>query len=304
MPTSSIDDLLMGAKTPQHPETPEHQYQEGVAEIEEMELDAIEPEHEEEPKPERTLYDEAEGTEDTQDLNVPKQETDEYGNTKEPENEAIRERLARQARKHEAEINALRAQLAQQNAAPAMQQAVQDFEYDPEAQGDWQQQLKSFVKQTVNSMTREQEETQIRNYEAQQQREFEDKFRSGMENFTDFAETIQNLSFEITNPMTLATRGMANPAAFLYAAAKRNPQELERIAKIRDPYAQMTEMGKLEERMRKNTPTTKAPKPLSRVHDDSTIAQPKKQTEPTIEDLIARNDKNRLNRMKGRMRGR
>ena len=106
--------------------------------------------------------------------------------------------------------------------------------------------------------------------------------------------------------MTLATRAMADPAAFLYAAAKRNPEELERISKLRDPYAQMTEMGKLEERMRRNKPTTNAPRPLSRTTEDVGLPEPKKQNkaEETIEDLIAKADAKKMNGMKGRPRGR
>jgi hypothetical protein len=98
--------------------------------------------------------------------------------------------------------------------------------------------------------------------------------------------------------MTLATRAMADPAAFLYAAAKRAPQDLERISKIRDPYAQMTEMGKLEERMRRNKPATQAPRPLGRTIDNAPENAPKKKSEPTIEDLIARADAKKIARRK------
>jgi hypothetical protein len=153
-------------------------------------------------------------------------------------------------------------------------------------------------------MGREQEETQVRQREAQTQQEFEGKFRDGMGKFHDFVDVIGELPFEITNPMTLATRGMADPAAFLYAASKRNPQELERISKIRDPYAQMTEIGRLEERMRKNKPTTKAPRPLDRTRENASIPAPKKKSDPSIEDLIAQSDAKKLNRIKGRQGGR
>lgn len=297
MSTTSIDDMLLGGKTHTQPESPEHQSLE-TEEIEEdlpdygddaEQLDNDEPEEVSEPeeKPEK------------------ERETDEYGNEREPENEVIRERLARQARKHQAEIDELRAQLAQQGASKQVQQAAKEFEYDPDASGDWQQQLASFVKQTVNSMTREKEEGQSRQQEAKLQAEFEGKFKNGMSKFDDFVDVMEGLNFQISNPMTLATRAMADPAAFLYAAAKRNPQELERISKLRDPYAQMTEMGKLEERMRKNKPTTKAPRPLGRTSEDSSMPIPKKKNEnETIEDLIAKSDAKKLNRIKGRQGGR
>lgn len=305
MPVSSIDDLLMGAKTPQHPETPENHHIDGPDEIEEMEPETPEYDDEPEADPLPESDDEPEDEADDKE-DAPEREYDDYGNEKEPENEVIRERLARQARKHEAEINALRAQLAAQGASQQVQQAAKDFEYDPEAKGDWQQQLASFVKQTVNSMGQEQEQQRLRQEEAQVQQEFEGKFRTGMNKFDDFAEVIGGLQFEITNPMTLATRAMADPAAFLYAAAKRNPGELERISKLRDPYAQMTEIGKLEERMRKNKPTTKAPRPLSRTNEDSGMPAPKKKDKggESIEDLIAKSDAKKLNRIKGRQGGR
>lgn len=307
MPTSNIDDLLMGGKTNQHPQTPEHEAQEGPEDVEELETeDAGEEtkEHDDEPEDEHTQDldepDEEEQDEETKPNH--KKEYDEYGNEKDPENKEIRDRLKKQARKFQAEIDDLRAQLASQGASREVQQAAKDFEYDPEGSGDWKQQLAQFVKQTVNSMTREQQESQIRAREAQAQKEFEGKFRDGMGKFHDFVEVIDGLGFPITDPMTLATRGMSNPAAFLYAAAKRQPQELERISKMRDPYAQMTEMGKLEERMRKNKSTTKAPRPLERTRENASIPAPKNKSDQSIEDLIAKSDAKRLERLKQRRR--
>ena len=298
MPTSNIDDLLLGGKSTTHPQTPENYDSEPVVEVPETDEST---DYGEEAETDSAKNLDAIDAQDEEQEEKPTKEVDDYGNEREPENEAIRERLARQARKHQAEIDSLRAQLAQQGASQDVQQAARDFEYDPEAKGDWQQQLASFVKQTVNSMSREQQEHQMRTQEAQVQQEFESKFRDGMGKFNDFVDVIESLPFQITNPMTLATRAMADPAAFLYAAAKRNPQELERIAKIRDPYAQMTEMGKLEERMRKNKSSTQAPKPLARSNDDGGMpAPPKKKTEPSIEDLIAQADKKKLARVKGR----
>jgi hypothetical protein len=300
MSVSSIDELLMGGSDSQHPMSPEEKAHEEPEEI--QEVDYEESEQTEEPSDDADPEYEEESEEKPRELKK-EREVDEYGNEKEPENEAIRERLARQARKHEAEINALRAQLAEQGASKQVQQAAKDFEYDPEASGDWQQQLASFVKQTVSSMNREQQEHQQRQQEAQVQQEFEAKFREGMGRFDDFIDTMRELPFEISNPMTLATRSMENPAAFLYAAAKRHPQELERISKIRDPYGQMMEMGKLEERMRRNKPTTKAPRPLGRAQEDSTINIPKKSKEPNGDDLLAKADAKRLSTVKTRLKG-
>lgn len=301
MSISNIDDLLMGGKTPHHPETPENQHIDEPEEAEELETDS--PDYGDEEAPEEPNQSD-DNSEEEEPEKKSAREYDDYGNEKEPENEVIRERLARQARKHEAELNALRSQLAQQGASQQVQQAAKDFEYDPDASGDWQQQLASFVKQTVNSMTRDEQDRKTRQQEMEAQHEFEGKFKNGMNKFDDFADVISSLPFEISNPMTLATRAMSDPAAFLYAAAKRNPQELERISKMRDPYAQMAEMGKLEERMRRNKPTTKAPRPLSRDTDDAGMPAPKKNKELSIEDLITKSDAKKLNRIKGRQGGR
>lgn len=313
MPTSSIDDLLMGGKSPQHPQTPEHDYQEGPEEVEELEPDDDEgesPEYDDEPEDDHMEDSDEPGDEEEEQEPEHKREYDEYGNEKERMPKGMKDRLDRKDRQHQQEverrdreIEQLRGQLANSGASREVQQAAKDFEYDPEAKGDWQQQLASFVKQTVNSMTREQEEAQIRQRDHEAQQEFEGKFRQGMGKFSDFANVIGDLGFQITNPMTLATRGMADPAAFLYAAAKRNPQELERISKLRDPYAQMTEIGKLEERMRKNKPTTKAPRPLDRTRENAAVPAAKKKSEPSIEDLIAKSDAKKLNRVKSRVGG-
>ncbi len=286
MSISSIDDLLLGGKTNIHPETPEHEQTEPV-EVEENEIETPDYNADEAHESENDKDISHDDNEDNAEIQVLK-DVDDYGNETPKENEAIRERLARQARKHQEEIDSLRAQLSQQGASREVQQAASDFEYDPEAKGDWQQQLASFVKQTVNSMSREQENAKQRHEEESVQREFEMKFTKSMSKFDDFRDVMTGLDFEITNPMTLATRAMEDPAAFLYAAAKRQPKELERISKLRDPYAQMTEIGKLEERMRRNKASTSAPRPLSRSHDDSSMPAAKKSREPTIEDLIAK----------------
>lgn len=294
MSTSSIDELLLGGKTHEHPETPEHQYDDSPTEIEEVEADSPDYGEEvtDEPQSERRSI---EPEEDEQPEEQSGKEYDDYGNekpkprmyTEEEVNEMFRRRFKNKP------------QAEQQAAMQQVQQAqAQGFEYNPESEQTLPQQLESFIEQTVSRMTNREQEKQRIAKEQEIQAEFEDKFAQGMSKFHDFRDVMLGLPFEISNPMTLATRSMENPAAFLYAAAKRNPQELERISKLRDPYAQMTEMGKLEERMRRNKPTTKAPRPLSRTHEDTGTPAPKKKTEPTIEDLIAKSDAKKLARMK------
>lgn len=311
MAISSIDELLMGGNTSQQPMSPEEKMQTEPEPIEELDHD--EPEYEDAPEEDHTSEPDADDEPDDEreeDHTKEGDEEDEYGNKKERMSKGMKDRLDRKEKQHqreieqrEYEINQLRSQLSQQGASQQVQQAAKDFEYDPEAKGDWQQQLASFVKQTVQSMNNEQQETQKRHEEAQVQADFETKFRDGMNRFDDFRDVISNLPCEISNSMTLATRSMENPAAFLYAAAKRHPAELERISRLRDPYGQMMEMGKLEERMRRNKPTTKAPRPLGRAPEDATSKAPSKQKDSSGDDLLARADAKRLSTVKTRLKG-
>jgi hypothetical protein len=162
MAISSIDDLLMGGGgNSLQPDAPENQYQDEPEPIQELEQDA--PEYDDNNDSSQDLSDDNQSDEQDDDpygdeeheeksrKHEPK-EFDEYGNPKEPENKEIRERLARQARKHQDEMDALRQQLAQQGASREVQQAAKDFEYDQNAEGDWQQQLGAFIKRRNHVM--------------------------------------------------------------------------------------------------------------------------------------------------------
>lgn len=312
MSVTSIDELLLGGGNATQPETPENHHNDAPEEIEQDEspdygLDDPEPESHE------TSSDDAEDDE-PEERQSHEKEYDDYGNEKpkprmyteeehkEILNKTIRERMARFERNNP--------DLAvQQPTQQQIQQQTKGFEYNPDSEQSLPQQLEAFVEATVTKMTSKREQEQqaaIQRQKDAEEREihaeFEEKLISGMQRFGDFRDVVGK--YEITNPMTLATRDMPDPAAFLYAAAKRHPQELERIAKIRDPYSQIREMGKLDERMRRNKPTTKAPRPLGRMPEDAQSPQAKKKSEPTIEDLIAKADAKKLNRMKGRPQGR
>lgn len=319
---SSIDDLLMGVGNSQQPATPEHKDKlaEEKAQIEEDtdietpeygDTDAPTPETDE--KAEES--DETESDTDTETDEEPAKkgeasndegdELDDYGNPKERMSKGMKDRLDRKEKQHQREIEQrdhelqlLRQQLANQGASREVQQAAKDFKYDPNDEGSWQQQLTDFVKQTVNSMTTEQEQKTRTAREEQVQREFHKKFTTGMERFSDFREVVG--SQPVDDAMTLALRGMADPSAFIYAASKRHPQEIERISKLPDPYARMVEMGKLEERMRRNKPTTKAPRPLGRTKEDATLKPIPKQKDVTGDDLLAKADAKRLSTVRNR----
>lgn len=271
--TSSIDELLTATITKPQDETQSIQESpEEVSRETSLEPAAENIEHEalpEEGKP--SVVDEY-GNEKAPEKNYTQEEADEYANR------IVRERLARLER----------------NNPPTQQQAQQaaqsGFEYNSESTESWQQQLESFVEQTVSKMTQKQAMQAQQHHEQRIQSDFEQKFQSGMSKFNDYHTVVA--SQPVTDAMVMATRGMKDPAAFIYAASKRAPQELQRIAQIPDQYTQMVEIGKLEERMKQAKPATKTPRPLSKTQEDMTIEH-KSERQPTIEELIAKEDAKR-----------
>ncbi len=178
--------------------------------------------------------------------------TDDYGVevTKGDDNSIIRERLARQAesmtRKHRQEIEELERKLEER-----MQQTQQ---VSSESSDDWEVQLNQYIDRSVETkLTRHEQEVatrQARQQEQELQAKFEVKFNEGVSRYQDFETVVLNTP--LTPQMVMATRGMSDPAAFIYAAAKNQSSELDRISKIYDPMTQAVELGKLEERMRKS----------------------------------------------------
>lgn len=313
---SSIDDLLMGVGNSQQPATPEHKEMEDEekAPIEELEKDSEDEKHEVSYDDDDADSDESQDEDDDEssdDERKPEKpdtsddDVDEYGNQKERLSKSMKERLDRKDKQYQREIEQrdrelqnLRQQLQQQGASKEVQQAVKDFKYNPDEEVGWEQQLSEFVKQTVSNLQTEQQQQQRKVREEQAHREFAQKFTKGMERFGDFREVTGSMPMD--DAMTLALRGMADPAAFIYAASKRNPQEIERISKLPDPYARMVEMGKLEERMRKSKPVTKTPRPLGRTKEDSSVKVKPKEKDTSGDDLLAKADQKRLATVRSR----
>lgn len=287
--TSSIDDVLATAHLPSNDSNLELTSNDSEPEA----LETQEPENEPE-TPENTEPKPAEPKGDTDDYGneTPKQESKTYTEDEVNEriNKAVRERLAR-LKDNQPAPNQQPTQQQQQQAADA------GFQYDENSNQDWQQQLKQFIRQTNEEVQRETYQQQQTQREQQAQAEFEEKFHNGMSKFQDFREVVG--AQPISDAMTVATRAMKDPAAFLYAASKRHGDELKRIASVQDPYTQMVEMGRLEERMRKQKATSSAPRPLGNTREDSTIKEPENK-QPTIEDLIMANDARRLKNMRNR----
>jgi len=294
---SSIDDLLESGKSLTQPDAPEYEPEAKAPEVLELEGEGPEQQAEklEEPK-ETNVSRETSGDEEAEQ--APEADIDDYGNEKpkaktysedqlnERINKAVRDRIARMERNNP------------QAEAPK-QQAKPDFEYNPESEESWQNQLEGFVEQTVSRMNSKKEQQQQQAREQQTHNDFEVKFHEGMSKFNDFTDVVgaQN----VTDAMTIATRSMNDPAAFLYAASKRHSAELQRISQLPDQYAQMVEIGKLEERMKKSKPSTKAPAPVSKTRADSSMPT-QSSKEPTIEDLIAHADAKRLAKRNNRRR--
>ena len=315
MKISNIDDLLMGVGNSQQPSTPEHKEKVEQEKPEKAPIEEVEPEVEYESDEPNGNTDEGEDDSDEIDADTddeeeekPKKkvesddddfEEDEYGNKKDRMPKGVKERLDRKEKQHQREIEErdlelrqLRQQLATQGASTQVQEAVGDFKYDPNDEASWQQQLTDFVKHTVKNMHSEDQQKERQVQEQTAEREFHQKFTQGMERFHDFREVVGKLPMH--NDMTMALRGMSDPTAFIYAAGKRQPGEIERISKLADPYARMVEMGKLEERMRRNKPTTKAPRPLGRTREDTSTKVIPKQKDTTGDDLLAKADAKRM----------
>lgn len=320
MSISSIDDLLMGVGNSQQAATPEHKdklqkQQEEKAPIEEIEPDAPEYDTDDsDADTDESDNDTDESADDTDEDEKPAKkgesqdddvEEDEYGNKKERMSKGMKDRLDRKEKQHQREIEQrdyelqqLRQQLATKGASSQVQQAAADFEYNPDNESTWQQQLTDFVKQTVSSMHTDEVKKTREIQDQNAEREFHQKFTKGMDRFQDFRDVVGKLPMD--DDMTRSLRGMSDPSAFIYAAAKRQPGEIERIAKLPDRYARMVEMGKLEERMRRNKPSTKTPRPLGRTKEDATTKVQPKQKDTTGDDLLAKADAKRLSTVRTR----
>lgn len=223
-------------------------------------------------------------------------EKDEYGNPKPKErtytqqevNEMMRKRFSRGGFKE------MQQQVQQQQmyTPQQVQQAEkQGFTYDENSDQTWEVQLEKFIENTVHKIGAKQAEKQQKAREEAANAEFEDKFHRGMGNYPDFVETLSDKP--VTDAMMMGIRSIENPAAFLYAAAKRQPAELARISKIADPYQQAAEMGRLHERMVKPKGTSNAPKPLSRDRSDISDRAPAR---VSIEHLIEQDAQSRRRR--------
>lgn len=221
---------------------------------------------------------ESDDSDDDEHEDKPTKELDDYGNPIKPEskkekmysqqevNNMIRERLARGNHG----MQPTNAEVAQ--ATQAVQQQVSQHQ-----DADWQVELKSIIKDVVTDQQRQaqtqaqqqeqqQREESWRNQELQRQAEFEDKFNRTRSNYRDFETVLSDSA--INDGILMAARGMSDPAAFLYNAAKKHPKDIERISRLTDITQIGLEIGRLDEKMRKAPPVTRAPRPLKQEPGD------------------------------------
>lgn len=208
-----------------------------------------------------------------------KSRTDDYGTelpepktyTEDEVNEMIRDRLSR-------------GRYAQNNNnQQTAQEIAKSFTPDPNSEDNWQAQLTDFVNQTIEKREQKLNTKAQMEREHQTQAEFETKFTSGMTKYRDFDTVVAGKP--ITDSMMLATRGMNDPAAFIYAASKNYSKDLDRIATITDPFQQGAEIGRLEEKMKKARTVSKASRPITPTRGDATDIR-KEVSKPSIDSLI------------------
>lgn len=217
------------------------------------------------------------------------QDTDDYGNkvpkakvyTEEEVQAMIRKRLKLH---HEEKV-------VQPIPQQPMQQQAESFEHDQSSEQPWEVQLENHIKQTVQKLETEKQQVAWHAEQQRAQADFESRFTNGMSKYSDFSEVVGGKS--ITNGIMMAARSMSDPAAFIYAAAKQQPKELERISQITDPYVLAAEVGRLEERMKKARTISKAPKPPTKTKGD--IAD-KGAIKQNLDDLIRHDAKRKLGR--------
>jgi len=218
-----------------------------------------------------------------------RQDIDEYGNkiikSKTYTEEEVQAMIRKRLKLHHEE------KAQQQQYQPPPQQPQEEFQHDQFNDQPWEVQLESHIKQTVQKLENEKAQVAWQQEEQRSQAEFESRFTSGMSKYSDFSDVVSGKP--ITNGIMMAARSMDDPAAFIYAVAKQQPKELERISQIRDPYVLATEVGRLEERMKKARTVSKAPKPIAKTRGDMADRGAIKQN---IDDLIRQDAKRKLGR--------
>lgn len=208
-------------------------------------------------------------------------------------NQIVRERLARLERNTQ-----------QPPTQQQQQQANQaGFQFDENSNLDWAQQLESFVMQVADRRDQTRAAQIQQAIEQERMQEFEGKFKAGMEKFDDYHTVLKGK--KITDAMVEAASDINDPAALFYAAAKREPAELDRISKIENPFAQAAAIGRLDAKLRKvPVKASNAPRPVSPSKADTAAKTyaPKEVSDNELDDLLIADNKARLAQQNARRR--
>lgn len=274
--TNNIDDLLLNL----------NKEKESSADIE-PEAENFNATESEESSVESDYQERAPESEDVVSDESDESDEDEYGNkvSKEQEHAKPTERYYTQA-----EVQQMMQERLERQARNMQKQALDNDSDAP----DFQQQLKAMIENAVTEVHQKNVARQQQEIEARRQYEFEEKFRRGATRFKDFNSVVADKP--ISDYMLQATSGMNDPSGFIYAACKRAPEEIERISKIENPYAQVVEIAKLESKLKSGKATTKAPRPIKSTRGDSiTKSSPDRPV-----DILAASDSERWQRMQRR----
>ena len=209
------------------------------------------------------------------DVKAEEEHLDEYGNPTEKPRVYTEDEVQRIVR------DRLMRGHASKNEQQQVQKAAENFKADPNSAEDWEVQLKSFIKNTLNEVQTEKSTQEWKQKEQRKQQDFEEKFTMGMNKYKDFNNVVGKMP--ITDSVMMATREMSDPAAFLYAASKLHPEELKNIAAMDDPFTQARELGRLDEKMKKARAISNAPAPLTKSKSDMSAKYIPKQS---IDDKI------------------
>lgn len=188
-------------------------------------------------------------------------EIDEYGNKVKEKKTYTEDEVQRMIRERISRIKAPAQSYEDQFNYSQQTQPQQPQKQEEVGEGNWEKELETFIDRRLEQKKASEQQRIWQEREIQKQIEFEQKFSTGMERYSDFREVVANKP--ITDSMMLSIRNLDNPAAFVYGASKLHPGELDKIARIEDPYIQAAEMGKLHERMIKDRKiASSAPKPI------------------------------------------
>lgn len=182
----------------------------------------------------------------------------------------------------------IRKRLKDRHESKDVQDATKEFTPDPNSEESWETQLDAFIDRRLESREKEARDKEWKREEEITQADYEIRFTEGMGKYKDFKQVVANKP--LTNAMMLATRSMKDPAAFVYAASKQHPKELERISQIKDVVHQATEIGRLEERMKKARIIPQSPPPSKKIKGDASSEMP----QVSIDQRIAQHAKDRV----------